>query len=240
MCCPGEDAAYVYVCSNETVSGLRWPRLPECPPGVPLVVDMSSDIASGPIEWDRVGVIFACTPKNIGHPGLTVVVARRDLLDARAPQATCPGVLSWRLAREGRPLWQTPPTFNVYTTMLVCEWIEREGGVDEMAARAEAKSAAVYAAIDASGGWYETVSRPGNDARSLMNVPFKMNGGDAATTDRFLRAAFDENIVGLFTKTPFGDGEFLRASMYNHLGVADAETLAAFMARFQRETQAPN
>lgn len=88
--------------------------------------------------------------------------------------------------------------------------------------------------IDASGGWYETSCARGNAARSVTNVPFKVDGGDAATTDRFLRAAFAENIVGLFTKTPFGDGAFLRASMYNHVGVADAEALAAFMVRFQR------
>lgn len=103
-------ASYRYLCSNETVSGIEYHSLPDFGDAVPLVVDMSSDIASKLIDWGRVGVAFACAPKNIGHAGLTVVVVRKDLLDSRVPQRACPGVLNWRTNRDGGGMWNTPPT----------------------------------------------------------------------------------------------------------------------------------
>jgi len=222
---------YVYICSNETVNGLEFHSLPECPPGVPLVVDMSSDICSKRIDWSRVGVAFACTPKNIGHSGLTIVAIRRDLLEQRRAQDICPGILNWQVILESENVWNTPPTFNIYTTGKVCHWIEQQGGIEEMERRAVRKSELLYNLIDQSGGFYSTPCMVKGD-RSRMNVPFMVKGGDSETTDRFLREAYSSNIVGLLTKTPFGYGKCLRASLYNHLSVAHTETLVAFMATF--------
>ena len=53
-------------------------------------------------------------------------------------------------------------------------------------------------------------------------------------TEAFLIAAYEQNIVGLRTNTPFGFGEFLRVSLYNGTSVEDAELLAAFMRRFAK------
>eukprot|EP01051_Picozoa_sp_SAG22_P006691 SAG22_NODE_445_length_10447_cov_4.063104_9_plen_432_part_00 len=234
-----EGAAYVYVCSNETVNGVAWHGLPDVPDHVPLVVDMSSDFGARQVEWGKVGVAFACTPKNLGHAGLTVVAVRKDLLAGREPRPSCPGALNWRLAAESDSTWQTPPTFNIYTSGLVAAFITREGGVPEMASRCEAKAKRLYDLIDDSGGFY--ISPVADKAcRSHVNVPFRLRVADS---ENFLRAAWRSNIVGLYTETPFSGGGgggggggseelMFRASVYNHVTEEDVEVLAAFMEKF--------
>lgn len=223
-------ASYRYICSNETVDGNEFHTLPSFDDDVPLVVDMSSDICSKRIDWTRVAVAFACAPKNIGHAGLTVLVVRRDLLATRAAQPSCPGVLSWRLNHESGGMWNTPPTFNIYTTGKVLQWMEREGGLVEMERRAICKAASFYAAVEASKGFYATPCDAAH--RSRMNAPFNVCGGDADATDAFLRGAYERNMVGFRTKTPFGTSQWLRASFYTGTSVAQAEALAAYMKDF--------
>lgn len=227
------QASYRYLCSNETVDGLEFTSLPAFDDDVPLVVDMSSDIASKPLEWSRVGVAFACAPKNIGHAGLTVVALRRSLLDG-VGSTSCPGVLDWRINVESGGMWNTPPTFNIYSTGKVLSWIEEHGGVEEMEAQAIKKARALYSLIDASDGFYDTPCTVSAD-RSRMNVPFNVCGGDCEATDAFLCGAFVRNMVGFRTNTPFGHGRWLRASLYIATTVEQVEELVAFMTLFAEE-----
>jgi len=225
---------YVYVCSNETVNGVELHRLPKLPGAhrgrVPLVVDASSDFTSKPVDWvgDDVGVLFACASKNIGHPGVTVVIVRRDLLGKSAP--LCPGVLDYSLNAAAGNVWNTAATFNIEVVGLVMHWIDREGGVQEMERRAIEKSELIYKAIEESGGFYSTPAEV--HARSRMNVPFDIGGGDEAWTERFLIEAWELGMVGLRTLTPFGASRYLRASLYHGVSVAQAARLAAFMCDF--------
>ena len=96
-------ASYRYICSNETVAGAEFWEMPAFDDDVPLVVDMSSDICSKRVDWARVGVAFACAPKNIGIAGLTVVVVRRSLLESGEAQPICPGVVRRCAAPLVRP-----------------------------------------------------------------------------------------------------------------------------------------
>ena len=186
-------ASYRYICSNETVNGVEFREMPKFDDDVPLVVDMSSDIASKVIDWTRVGVAFACAPKNIGHAGLTVVLVRRDLLD-RTAQKICPGVLNWRTLYDSGGMYNTPPTFNIYTTKLVAEYILGQGGLHDSEKAAIRKARAIYDAIDESDGFYETrVTR--REERSRMNIPFRVRGGKEHT-NTFLREAYNRNMVG--------------------------------------------
>lgn len=226
-------ASYRYLCSNETVEGVEFQTFPSFADGVPLVVDMSSDIASKRIDWSLCAVAFACAPKNIGHAGLTIVVVRRDLLASRVAQAGCPGVLEWKANFESGCMWNTPPTFNIYTTGKVLGWIGAEGGVQAAQARAERKAGALYAAIDESRGFY-ALRCAVTAHRSRMNVAFDVLGGETAATEAFLVGAYERNMVGFRTKTPWGFGRWLRASLYTGTTVADAEALAGYMRDFAR------
>ena len=163
--------------------------MPEFDDDVPLVVDMSSDIASKPLQWERIGVAFACAPKNIGHAGLTVVIVKRELLASRVAQNICPNVLNWTTITSNGGMWNTPATFNIYTTGKVMQWIQDEGGIDEMALRAARKSGAIYNLIDNSEGFYTTPCSTIAD-RSRMNVPFVVCGGDTEATEAFLIGPF--------------------------------------------------
>ena len=225
---------FIFLCSNETVNGIelhRLPRLPAASRHIPLVVDASSDFTTKPIDWigDNVGVLFACASKNIGHPGVTVTVVRKDLLGNPSP--LCPGVFNYTINAEAANLWNTTATFNVDVVGLMMDWIQGEGGVAALERRSIAKSNLIYEVIDSSGGFYGTPVKD-RSLRSRMNVPFNIKGGDAKWTDRFIIDCWEQGMVGLRTLTPFGAGEYLRASLYNGISEQDALKLASFMKRF--------
>jgi phosphoserine aminotransferase len=225
------ESKYVHLCSNETVNGIELHQLPKLDIEAPLVVDASSDFTSKPIDWlgCNVGILYACASKNIGHPGLTICVIRRDLLGA--PSQRCPGVLCYTTnAREGN-LWNTIATFNVEVVNIYMQWMIAQGGVYEMEQQAIQKSAMLYELIDRSSGFYSTpIGDP--SIRSRMNIPFDVDGGNEKTTRDFLIQAWERGIVGLRTLTPFGVGKYMRASLYNGVSISQVKTLAGFMADF--------
>lgn len=230
------ESRYVHLCSNETVNGIEMHQLPKLDISAPLVVDASSDFSTKPIDWVgcNVGVLYACASKNIGHPGVTLCVIRKDLLGNASPY--CPGVLNYTTnVREGN-LWNTIATFNVEVVSIFMQWMIAQGGVSEMERRSIAKSAMVYELIDSSGGFYSTpVVDPA--IRSRMNVPFDVAGGDEETTRAFLIQGWERGIVGLRTLTPFGVGKYLRASLYNGVSLQQTETLVAFMREFMEASR---
>ena len=225
------ESKYVYLCSNETVNGIEMHRLPKLGIKAPLVIDASSDFSTKPIDWVgcNVGVLYACASKNIGHPGVTLCVIRKDLLGT--PSKLCPGVLCYTTnAREGN-LWNTIATFNVEVVNIYMQWLIAQGGVHEMERRSIAKSAMVYDLIDNSEGFYSTpIADPA--LRSRMNVPFDVAGGDEEITQKFLIQGWEKGIVGLRTMTPFGVGKYMRVSLYNGVSVHQVEVLVAFMTGF--------
>jgi phosphoserine aminotransferase len=231
------DSKYIYVCSNETVNGIEMHRLPKLgPDSPPLVIDASSDFSTKRIEWveSNVGVLYACASKNIGHPGLTMVVIRKDLIGNQQP--ICPGVFCYKTNVQGGNLWNTIATFNVEVVGIVMKWIIDQGGVDEMERRSIAKSSMVYNLVDNSDGFYSTPIRD-TSIRSRMNVPFDIAGGDDEITKEFLVEAWEQGIVGLRTLTPFGVGKYLRASLYNGVSVENTEKLVFFMEEFMKSKQ---
>ncbi len=233
---------FLFLCSNETVNGIENHRLPKLPASrrhIPLVIDASSDFTTKPIDWqsDGVGVLFACASKNIGHPGVTLTVVRRDLLGMEKSSPLCPGVFNYTINAEADNLWNTPATFNIEVIGFLMEWLEREGGVAENERRSIAKSSILYNVIDNSAGFYSTPVQD-KSLRSRMNVPFNIKGGDEKLTDEFLIESWNEGMVGLRTLTPFGVGEYLRASLYNCITEENAATLADFMQKFARKHSA--
>ena len=233
------NSKYLYVCSNETVNGIelhRLPKLPESRKHIPLVVDASSDFSTKPIDWhgSNVGVLFACASKNIGHPGLTMTIIRKDLLGEGKASPLCPGVFNYTTNSDAGNLWNTPATFNIEVVGIVMDWLDSHGGIAESERRSIAKAKQLYEVIDNSNGFYGTPVA--NKAiRSRMNVPFNVKGGDEELTNQFLIESWEQGMIGLRTLTPFGVGDYLRASLYNGVTEENAATLAEFMRRFARE-----
>ncbi len=233
------ESKYVYLCSNETVNGIelhRLPKLPENRKHIPLIVDASSDACTKPIDWEgaNIGVYFACASKNIGHPGVTMTIVRKDLFRGKEPSKLCPVVMSYKGdGRPEKPL-NTPATFNIEVIGMTMKWLLRNGGIDACEKRSINKARAIYDVIEASNGFYATPIKDKN-LRSRMNVPFNVMGGDEQMTNKFLIESWEKGFVGFATLTPFGTREYLRASLYNGVTEEEAQILANFMTNFIKQ-----
>ncbi len=228
------QAAYVQICSNETIQGVQFDELPDLAAlgsDAPLVVDCSSDIASRPMDWSRVGMAFAGAQKNLGPAGLTLVFVRDDLL-GRA-QAQCPDAFNYRLAAHQQSMINTPPTWGIYILGLMVRWIasQREGesrGLAAMQHRHARQAQALYEAIDTSGCYVNRVDRA---ARSRMNVPFFLT--DARREGEFLAGAAERGLLQLKGHASVGG---MRASLYNAMSDAGVQALVAYLQDFERRT----
>jgi len=219
------EASYLYICTNNTIEGTQYRALPQS--AAPLVADMSSDIASRPVDVGKFGLIFAGAQKNLGPSGVTVVIVRKDL--AERADKNLPTVLQYRTHIKEKSLYHTPPTFAVYVLGLVTEWIAAEGGLVGIHKRNETKARLLYETIDGSGGYYRCpVDRA---SRSLMNVVFRLAGGDEAAEKEFAKGAAAANLVGTPGHRSVGG---MRISLYNAVGLDAVEALVAFMREFQR------
>lgn len=229
------DASYVYLCTNNTIEGTQYHVLPD-PGGVPLVADMSSDIASGPLQVGKFGLVFAGAQKNLGPSGVTVVIVRRDL--AERADKNLPTIFQYRTHIKEKSLYHTPPTFAVYVVGLVCEWIDSLGGIAGIEQRNRTKARLLYEAIDASGGFYHCPVE--KESRSLMNVVFRVAGRsgqsaathpDEAAEKEFALAAAKAGLVGTPGHRSVGG---MRVSLYNAVEPEAVEALVAFLREFQR------
>ena len=226
---PGEialdpKASYVHMATNNTIEGTQWSALPETGE-VPLVADMSSDILSRRVDVRRFGLIFAGAQKNLGPSGVTIVIARRDLME-RADK-NLPAILQYRTHEKERSLYHTPPTFAIYIVGLVLEWIEIEGGIAAIERRNETKAKLLYDAIYTSGFYTCPIEKA---SRSKMNVVFRIAGGNEAIEKQFVQEAAASGLVGLAGHRSVGG---LRASLYNAVMLEAVEALVGFMREFQ-------
>ncbi len=223
------DAAYLHLCTNETIHGVELldeaAFLAGVPAGVPVVADMSSHILSRPMDVSRYGLIYAGAQKNIGPSGLTLVIVREDLL-GKAP-ASLPTVLDYAVMAENDSMLNTPPTFAIYVAGLVFQWLKRIGGIAEMARINAEKARLLYAAIDGSDGFYRNPVDPA--CRSQMNVPFTLR--DAALDAEFLAGAKEAGLLALKGHKSVGG---MRASIYNAMPLDGVRALVAYMDAFAK------
>jgi len=229
------DASYVHLCTNNTIEGTQWSTLPETG-AAPIVADMSSDIASRPVDVKKYGLIFAGAQKNLGPSGVTIVIIRKDL--AERADKNLPTLLQYRTHIKEKSLYHTPPTFAVYIVGLVLEWIESEGGILGMAKRNESKAGQLYNTIESSGGFYSCPVE--KSSRSQMNVVFRVGGGAGrsaappnmeALEKHFAARAAEAGLVGTPGHRSVGG---MRVSLYNAVEPAAVEALTSFMREFQR------
>ncbi len=216
-------AAYLHVCTNETIHGVEIPAERIADTGVPLVVDMSSHILSRPVNVEKFGLIYAGAQKNIGPSGLTLVIIREELL-GMAP-LTIPTVMDYAVMAENGSMLNTPPTYGIYIAGLVFQWLKKQGGLAGIDAVNAEKARILYEAIDQSGGFYTNPVDP--DCRSRMNVPFVLANPE-------LDAAFlaESKAAGLASLKGHKSVGGMRASIYNAVSLEAVQALVAFMNDF--------
>jgi phosphoserine aminotransferase len=217
------DAAYVHICSNETIGGVEYHWVPDTG-DIPLVADMSSNILSRPVDVSRYGLIYAGAQKNIGPAGLTIVIVRDDLTGQALPAT--PSVFDYKLQAESDSMLNTPPTYAVYIAGLVFDWLKRQGGLAEMERRNIAKADLLYDYLDQSGFFISPVEKRD---RSRMNVPFKLR--DPSLDEAFLKGARERRMVQLKGHRSVGG---MRASIYNAMSVEGVGALVEYMREFEK------
>ena len=222
------DADYVHITSNNTIFGTRYVQFPETG-SVPLVADMSSDILSRDVDVSRFGVIYAGAQKNIAPAGVTIVIAKRSLM--QDPLKICPTMLKWKTQdKEGaHSLYNTPPCFSIYMANLVLRRLVKLGGVKEMEKVNEYKAGLLYDFIDNSSLFKNYVQK---EYRSTMNVPF-VTGSDELDA-KFVKEATAAGLVSLKGHRLVGG---MRASIYNAMPVEGVQALIAFMKKFETENK---
>lgn len=218
-------AAYVHMCTNETIGGIQWQYFPETG-GIPIVADMSSDVLSRPVPWEKFGLVFAGTQKNLAPAGLAVVCIQKEF--AKRARTDLPAYLRYDLHIKENSLYNTPPTFVIWVMNLTLKWIRSIGGIEALQKLRDLKADMIYNAIDQSGGFYKT-NIP-KDSRSKMNIVWRME--TEALENKFIAEAAKEGMDGLRGHRSVGG---MRASVYNAMPVEGVKALVDFMARFMQK-----
>ncbi len=219
-----ETFDYVHITTNNTIYGTRITSIPDTGP-VPLVADMSSNIASEPVDVSKFDLIYAGAQKNLGPAGVTLVIIRNDLIGKH--RDITPVYLQYSTHAEKNSLYNTPPCYAIYVTSLVLQYLKKEGGLEEIGRRNREKADLLYSFLDKSDLYNGTVRR---EDRSLMNIPFVLTKEDL--TEDFLKEAEQEGLVNLKGHRSVGG---VRASVYNAMPIEGVQKLVGFMSRFEEK-----
>jgi phosphoserine aminotransferase len=217
------NAAYAHITSNNTIFGTQWSEFPN-PGNVPLIADMSSDIAWRPIDVSKFGLIYAGAQKNLGPSGLVVVIVRKDLVEGG--RKDIPTIFQYRIHAENNSLYNTPPTFSVYLLRNVLDEVKKSGGLVAMEKRNREKAQLLYDVMDARPDFYGSPVEKA--ARSTMNVVFTLKTPELEA--EFLAEAQKRKMVGLKGHRSVGG---MRASIYNAVLPEWVKSLADFMREFK-------
>jgi phosphoserine aminotransferase len=214
-------ATYLHITTNETIAGTQWHTLPyDC--GVPIVADMSSDILSRVLDFNKFDLIYAGAQKNMGAAGVNLVVVNKKILGK--VNRVLPTILDYRNHIKEGSMLNTPPVFAVYVAMLTLRWLKNAGGVVAMEKLNDAKARLLYDTLDSLPVFRGPVAK---EDRSKMNVVFVMN--DPSLEKEFLDLCKNEGIIGIKGHRSVGG---FRASLYNALRLESVEVLTSLMKDF--------
>ncbi len=215
------DADYLHITSNNTIEGteiFNWPDT-----GLPLICDMSSDIFSREVRIRDFDLIYAGAQKNMGPAGMTLVIVKNALLESISK--SLPSMSDYRIYRDNNSLYNTPPVFSIYVSMLNLLWLKNNGGIGGIEHLNIKKAKTLYSEIDRNTIFCGNASIA---HRSRMNVTFHAN--DSAHEQEFLDFATMRGIIGIKGYRTIGG---FRASLYNALPLKSVEELVKTMREFE-------
>ncbi|PAW94064.1 phosphoserine transaminase [Mucilaginibacter sp. MD40] len=219
------DAAYFHITSNNTIYGTQLQQFPKSP--VPMVCDMSSDIFSREVNVADFGLIYAGAQKNMGPAGVTLVIVKDDILGKTGRKI--PAMYNYQVQIEGGSMYNTPPCFAIYVSMLTLKWLKSKGGVPAIEKENNEKARVLYEEIDRN-PLFKAVAAP--EDRSRMNVCFVME--NAELEKPFLKFCDEKGIVGIKGHRSVGG---FRASIYNALPITSVYVLIDAMREFAEKNK---
>lgn len=217
-----KNCVYFHYTSNNTIYGTTQYEVPLT--GVPVICDMSSDILSSRIDVEKFDMIYASAQKNAGPAGVSIIIVKNSLLEKITKKI--PNVFNYAVLAAHKSVYNTPPVFSIYGTLLNLRWIKAQGGLNEMEKRNIEKSSILYNEIDRNSLFSGSVTN--SKQRSRMNVTFLLN--NPAYENDFLSFTAQRNIVGI--KQYKGHAGF-RASLYNALPLDSVKELVRAMQDFE-------
>jgi phosphoserine aminotransferase len=219
------DAAYFHITSNNTIYGTQLQEFPSSP--IPVVCDMSSDIFSRKINIADFGLIYAGAQKNMGPAGVTLVIVKDDILGKTDRKV--PAMFNYQTQIEGGSMYNTPPVFAIYVSMLTLNWLKAKGGVEAIEQENITKARVLYDEIDRN-PFFKGVCVP--EDRSLMNVCFVAENPEHEKP--FLKLCDERGIVGIKGHRSVGG---FRASIYNALPITSVYVLIDAMQEFAEKNK---
>ena len=217
------DHDYFHCTSNNTIFGTQIKDFPEC--DIPMVCDMSSDIFSRTIDFSKFDLIYAGAQKNMGPAGTTLVVVREDILGKVSRKI--PSMMDYKVHISKGSMFNTPPVFPVYTSMLNLEWLKNKGGIAAIENENEKKAQLIYSEIDLNPLFDGFAAKAD---RSTMNATFTLANDDLK--DSFDSMCLEAGINGLNGHRSVGG---YRASMYNALTLESVQVLVEIMSELERK-----
>lgn len=217
------DHDYFHCTSNNTIFGTQIKDFPDC--DIPMVCDMSSDIFSRTIDFSKFGLIYAGAQKNMGPAGTTLVVVREDILGKVSRKI--PSMMDYKVHIGKGSMFNTPPVFPVYASMLNLEWLKKKGGIASIEKENQKKAQLIYSEIDLN-PLFDGFSAKAD--RSTMNATFTLNNDDLK--DSFDSMWQEAGINGLNGHRSVGG---YRASMYNALTLESVQVLVEIMSELERK-----
>ena len=218
----GSDLDYLHITTNNTIFGTQFHNIPE--PDTNLICDMSSDIFSRDIDFSKFSLIYAGAQKNMGPAGTTLVVVKEEILGKVS--RTIPSMLDYKVHIDKDSMFNTPPVFAVYTSMLTLEWLSKNGGIKAIEDKNIEKANLLYNAIDSNDLFNGFAKK---EDRSLMNVTFNLN--DQNHKEHFDRLCLEANISGVNGHRSVGG---YRASIYNALDISSVKVLIEAMNQLNK------
>ena len=213
---------YFHCTSNNTIYGTQIKNFPICK--THLVCDMSSDIFSRKIDVRKFGLIYAGAQKNMGPAGTTLVIVKNEILGKT--NRKIPTMLNYQTHINGKSMFNTPPVFPIYVSMLTLKWIKEQGGVSVIEKRNIKKAKLLYSEIDRNSLFTGTAL---SEDRSLMNICFLLN--DESKKDTFDKMCEDAGINGIKGHRSVGG---YRASVYNAMPIESIKVLVDLMRTLEK------
>jgi len=217
-----EDFDYIHLTTNNTIFGTQFHNIPEC--NSSLIADMSSDIFSRIINYSKFDLFYAGAQKNIGPAGTTLVIINESLLSEI--NNNIPSMLSYKTHIDKESMFNTPPVFSIYTTMLNLRWIKKNGGIKNLENLNRKKANLIYNEIDTNSKF---VGFADKDDRSFMNVTFNLINSEE--TNIFDKICEENNIVGIKGHRSVGG---YRASIYNAMAIESVQILVNCMDKLEK------
>ena len=212
---------YLHLTSNNTIFGTQYKSFPKT--NVPLICDMSSDIFSKEIDINKFDLIYAGAQKNMGPAGTTLVIVKKSALGKVS--RPIPSMLKYENHIESGSMYNTPPVYSVFVSMLTLRWIKAQGGLKAMEKRNNEKASKLYNEIDRNKLFFSPTNV---EDRSFMNICFKLH--DENLEKEFLEQSNQAGCVGLEGHRSVGG---FRASIYNAMSINGIKVLVDMMKEFE-------